>query len=72
LAKVLHSGTSLLLLDEPAKHLDVVSINILAQTLEQYVGTYLSGSHDRNFVVEVANETWYIEDKQIGILPLQV
>jgi ATP-binding cassette, subfamily F, member 3 len=72
LVEVLHAETSLLLLDEPTKHLDMVSINILAQTLEQYAGTYLLGSPDRHFVVEVANETWYIEDKQIGILPLQV
>jgi ATP-binding cassette, subfamily F, member 3 len=72
LAKVLHSGTDLLLLDAANNHLDVLYINILAQTLERYVGTSLSVSYDRHFVAEVANEIWYIEDKQIGIPPLQV
>jgi ATP-binding cassette, subfamily F, member 3 len=65
LAEVLCSKTNFLLLDKPTNHLDMVSIKILAQTLQQYAGTYLLVSHDRHFVAKVANKIWYIEGKQI-------
>jgi ATP-binding cassette subfamily F protein 3 len=69
LAKVLLSEANVLLLDEPTNHLDMVSINILAQTLQQYTGTCILVSHDRHFVAEVATKIWYIEDKQIKEYP---
>ncbi len=69
LAKVLLSEANFLLLDEPTNHLDMVSINILAQTLQQYTGTYVLVSHDRHFVAQVATKIWYIEDKQIKEYP---
>ncbi|MCU0317829.1 MAG: ATP-binding cassette domain-containing protein [Amoebophilaceae bacterium] len=69
LAKVLLSEANFLLLDEPTNHLDMVSINILAQTLQQYTGTYLLVSHDRHFVSQVATKIWYIEDTQIKEYP---
>jgi ATP-binding cassette, subfamily F, member 3 len=69
LAKVLLSEANFLLLDEPTNHLDMVSINILAQTLQQYTGTYLLVSHDRHFVSQVATKIWYIEDAQIKEYP---
>lgn len=69
LAKVLLSEANFLLLDEPTNHLDMVSIDILAQTLQQYKGTCVIVSHDRHFVAQVANKIWYIEDKQIKEYP---
>ena len=69
LAKVLLSKANFLLMDEPTNHLDMVSINILAQTLQQYTGTCLLVSHDRHFVAQVATKIWYIENKQIKEYP---
>jgi ATPase subunit of ABC transporter with duplicated ATPase domains len=51
------------------KNLDMQSVNILSQALQQYEGTYLVISHDRHFVSRVANKIWYIEDYQIKQYP---
>ena len=69
LAKVLLSQANFLILDEPTNHLDMISIDILAQTLENYQGTYILVSHDRHFVDKVANKIWYIENQQIREYP---
>jgi ATP-binding cassette, subfamily F, member 3 len=69
LAKVLLSEANFLLLDEPTNHLDMASIDILAQTLQQYTGTCILVSHDRHLVAQVATKIWYIEDKQIKEYP---
>ena len=69
LAKTLISEANLLLLDVPTNHLDMQSVNILIQALEQYEGTFVVISHDRYFVENVANKIWYIEDYQLKEYP---
>lgn len=69
LAKTLISESNFLLLDEPTNHLDIISVNILTQALQQYKGTFILVSHDRNFINEVANKIWYIEDQKIKAYP---
>ncbi|MEM7055928.1 MAG: ABC-F family ATP-binding cassette domain-containing protein, partial [Bacteroidota bacterium] len=69
LAKTLLSEANFLLLDEPTNHLDMISIDILAQTLQQYQGSCIIVSHDRYFISRIANKIWYIEDKQIKEYP---
>ena len=69
LAKVLISEANFLLLDEPTNHLDMQSVNILVQALNNYEGTYVVVSHDRDFVSRVANKIWYIEDHEIKAYP---
>ena len=69
LAKVLLTNANLLLLDEPTNHLDMLSISILAQTLQQYAGTCMLVSHDRHFVRQVATKIWYLEDQQVKEYP---
>lgn len=69
LAKVLLSQANCLLLDEPTNHLDINSIDTLGQALKQYEGTCLFVSHDRNFIREVANKIWYIENKKVKVFP---
>ena len=69
MAKTLLSEANFLLLDEPTNHLDMQSVNILIQALQQYQGTYITISHDRHFVNEVANKIWYIEDHKLKVYP---
>lgn len=69
LAKTLISEANFLLLDEPTNHLDFISENILIQALQQYQGTFVTVSHNRHFVSQVANKIWYIEDQQIKEYP---
>lgn len=69
LAKVLLSQANCLLLDEPTNHLDIQSIDTLGQALQQYEGTCLFVSHDRNFIQEVATKIWYIENKKVKVFP---
>lgn len=69
LAKTLISGANFLLLDEPTNHLDMQSINILAEALKTYEGTVIMVSHDRYFIKEVADEIWWIEDKEVKKYP---
>ena len=69
LAKTLISEANFLLLDEPTNHLDFISENILIQALQQYKGSFVTVSHNRHFVNQVANKIWYIEDKQIKEYP---
>ncbi len=69
LAKVLISEANFLMLDEPTNHLDIQSVNILIQALRHYDGTFISVSHDRNFINQIANKIWYIENLEIKEYP---
>jgi ATP-binding cassette, subfamily F, member 3 len=69
LAKTLISESNFLLLDEPTNHLDIQSVNILMQALQQYEGTFVTVSHDRHFVKNVANKIWYIEEHELKEYP---
>jgi ATP-binding cassette, subfamily F, member 3 len=69
LAKTLISESNFLLLDEPTNHLDIQSVNILMQALQQYEGTFVTVSHDRHFVKNVANKIWYIENHELKEYP---
>jgi ATP-binding cassette subfamily F protein 3 len=69
LAKTLISESNFLLLDEPTNHLDMLSVNILMQALGQYEGTFVTVSHDRHFVRNVANKIWYIENHELKEYP---
>ncbi len=65
LAKALVNEANFLLLDEPTNHLDIQSMNILIQALQQFEGTFITVSHDRFFISQVANKIWWIEDDEI-------
>ena len=69
LAKVLISEANFLMLDEPTNHLDIQSVNILIQALQHYNGTFITVSHDRNFINQIANKIWYIENLEIKEYP---
>lgn len=69
LAKTLISEANFLLLDEPTNHLDILSVSILEQALQQYEGTFLVVSHDRDFISKTANKIWWIENNELKEYP---
>ena len=54
LAGLLLSQYNILVLDEPGNHLDVDTVEALAQALVDYKGTVIFTSHDREFMGRVA------------------
>ncbi|MGT2965208.1 ATP-binding cassette domain-containing protein [Streptococcus acidominimus] len=65
LAKALLSDHNLLVLDEPTNFLDLTSLLALEAFLKEYKGSLVLISHDKDFVANVTNQTWCIEN---GIL----
>ncbi len=63
--KLMMQQPNILLLDEPTNHMDMESIESLNMALEQYEGTLIFVSHDREFVSSIA--TRIIEITKAGI-----
>lgn len=55
LARLVLEKPNLLILDEPTNNLDIHSIEVLEETLEEFVGTVLVISHDRYFLDKVVD-----------------
>lgn len=67
LCQLLLSPSNVLILDEPTNHLDIQSKQVLKQALQQYEGTFLIVSHDREFLDGLTNRIWDIENTQLKI-----
>ncbi len=63
LAKMMLSGSNVLILDEPTNHLDLEAITALNQGMENFRGTILFSSHDHQLVQTVANRIVEITPK---------
>lgn len=58
LARLLLSGSDLLVLDEPTNHLDIAAVEWLEGYLSHWPGAALIVSHDRYFIDKVCNHIW--------------
>ncbi len=68
LAKLFLKPSNLLILDEPTNDLDIETLELLEELVNEYQGTVLLVSHDRQFVDNVVTQCWFFEDNgHIGI-----
>jgi ATP-binding cassette subfamily F protein 3 len=54
-----------MLLDEPTNHLDIKSKNVLKAALNNFEGTLIIVSHDRDFLDGLADTTYEFQNKNI-------
>ncbi|MBU3071589.1 ABC-F family ATPase [Aestuariicella sp. G3-2] len=64
--KLMMQDTNVLIMDEPTNHLDMESIESLNLALENYEGTLIFVSHDREFVSSLANRIIEIKDHTLN------
>ena len=61
LAKVLAQPSNLLVLDEPTNDLDLETLDLLEEMIDDYPGTAILVSHDRDFLDRVATSVLFAE-----------
>jgi ATP-binding cassette subfamily F protein 3 len=67
LAGLLLSEHNVLILDEPGNHLDVDTVEALAEALLEYEGTVIFTSHDRHFTKRVATSIVEVRDGRVTL-----
>ncbi len=65
LCKLLLQPFNVLVMDEPTNHLDIKSKNVLKGALENFEGTLILVSHDRDFLQGLTNTVYEFKDKKI-------
>ncbi len=65
LAKMLLNPGNFLIFDEPTNHLDMQSKSILQQALQQFEGTLMIVSHDRDFLDPIVSKTLEVQPGRI-------
>ena len=65
LAKMLLQPFNVLVMDEPTNHLDIKSKNVLKQALQNFDGTLVLVSHDRDFLQGLTNKVYEFKDQKI-------
>ncbi len=65
LCKLLLQPINVLVMDEPTNHLDIKSKNVLKSALENFEGTLLLVSHDRDFLQGLTNKVYEFKDRNI-------
>ncbi len=65
LCKLLLQPLNVLVMDEPTNHLDIKSKNVLKSALENFEGTLLLVSHDRDFLQGLTNKVYEFKDQKI-------
>ena len=67
LAKILSNPKQLIILDEPTNDLDLETLDILIDFIQEYKGTVLIASHDRDFLDKTTNKLFYFANNKIEI-----
>lgn len=65
LCKMLLEPFNVLVMDEPTNHLDIKSKQVLKQALQNFEGTLLVVSHDRDFLQGLTNKVYEFKNKGI-------
>ncbi|WP_417740159.1 ABC-F family ATP-binding cassette domain-containing protein [Rosistilla oblonga] len=65
MAGLLLGDYNILVLDEPGNHLDVETVDALANALLEYKGTVIFTSHDRHFMQRIATSVIEVRDQQV-------
>lgn len=65
LAKMLLQPFNVLVMDEPTNHLDIKSKNVLKQALQNFKGTLILVSHDRDFLQGLTNKVYEFKSRRI-------
>src|SRR6185503_18624631 len=65
LAGLLLGNHNVLVLDEPGNHLDVDTVESLAEALLEYAGTVIFTSHDRHFTQRIATCIVEVRDNRV-------
>ncbi len=70
LLRLLLSEPNVLLLDEPTNDLDIDTLNVVEDFLDNWPGTLVVVSHDRYFLERVTDSVWALMgDGQVSMLP---
>lgn len=67
LCQMLLSPSNVLILDEPTNHLDIRSKEMLKSALQNYEGTFIVVSHDREFLQGLTNRIWEIDEQKLKV-----
>jgi len=65
ICKMLLQPFNVLIMDEPTNHLDIKSKNVLKKALQQFEGTLILVSHDRDFLQGLTNKVYEFRNKKI-------
>ena len=65
LAKLLLQPLNVLVMDEPTNHLDIKSKNVLKTALQQFEGTLVLVSHDRDFLQGLTSTVYEFKDQKL-------
>jgi ATP-binding cassette subfamily F protein 3 len=65
ICKMLLRPFNVLIMDEPTNHLDIVSKNVLKKALQQFEGTLIVVSHDRDFLQGLTDKVFGFKDREI-------
>ncbi len=65
MVKLLLEPVNVLILDEPTNHLDIKSKDILKEALQDFDGTLILVSHDRDFLQGLANKVFEFKDQRV-------